>query len=228
MEKIKKAVILAAGLNSRLMPAAKVIPKTLFPIEGKPIIHHSVEECIDSGIKEVVIVTRDKNHLVEKYFKPDFELRKLLKEFKKYKALKKLKELDKLHEKCKIHFVQQKRPLGEAHAIVCAKKYVQEGNFAVLLGDTVYKTKEPVIKQLIDKFYKEKRPILRTGRFVLTSGSLEYLSKFDYENPRFKDKNTLHMLGKRKTVYAEVIGEYIDSGTFTRYISAVELFEKKK
>ena len=155
-KKIRKAVIPAAGLGTRVLPATKAQPKEMLVIVDKPALQYLVEELVDSGIEEILIVTGRNKTSIENHFDYSFELEKTLEEKGKKELLKVVNEISKL---ANIYYVRQKKPLGLGHAIECAEAFVGDEPFVVVLGDDIVFTDEikgekPATKQLMDK-YKE-------------------------------------------------------------------------
>jgi UTP--glucose-1-phosphate uridylyltransferase len=151
--KVKKAVIPAAGLGTRFLPATKAIPKEMLPIVDIPTIQYIVEEAVASGIEEILIITNSNKHCMENHFDKSYELEDRLKEAGK---MKEVKMIDDIANLAKIYYVRQKEPKGLGHAILCAKSFIGEEPFAILLGDDVVVNKggDPALKQLIDNFNK--------------------------------------------------------------------------
>lgn len=156
MKKIRKAVIPAAGLGTRVLPATKAQPKEMLVIVDKPALQYLVEELIISGVEEILIVTGRNKSSIENHFDYSFELEKTLEEKGKLELLKVVDNISKL---ANIYYVRQKKPLGLGHAIGCAEAFVGDEPFVVVLGDDVIYTDEskgekPAAKQLIDKYVK--------------------------------------------------------------------------
>ena len=154
MKKIRKAVIPAAGLGTRVLPATKAQPKEMLVIVDKPALQYLVEELIASGIEEILIVTGRNKSSIENHFDYSFELEKTLEEKGKLELLKVVDDISKL---ANIYYVRQKKPLGLGHAIGCAEAFIGDEPFVVVLGDDIIYTDEnkgevPVTKQLIDKY----------------------------------------------------------------------------
>ena len=154
MKRIRKAVIPAAGLGTRVLPATKAQPKEMLVIVDKPALQYLVEELIASGIEEILIVTGRNKSSIENHFDYSFELEKTLEEKGKLELLKVVDDISKL---ANIYYVRQKKPLGLGHAIGCAEAFVGDEPFVVVLGDDIIYTDEskgevPVTKQLIDKY----------------------------------------------------------------------------
>ena len=154
-KKIKKAVIPAAGFGTRLLPATKAQPKEMIVIVDKPALQYLVEELDKSGIEEILIVTGRNKSSIENHFDFSFELERTLEEKQKYSLLKTVNSISNMSD---IYYVRQKKPLGLGHAISCAKSFIGNEPFLVLLGDDIIytdpkKNEIPVSKQLIDKYY---------------------------------------------------------------------------
>ncbi len=153
MMKVKKAVIPAAGLGTRFLPATKAIPKEMLPIVDKPTLQYIVEEVIESGIKEILIIIGRNKNSIEDHFDRSIELEKELSEKGKQGLLGIVENISNLVD---IHYVRQKEPRGLGHAIYCARTFVRDEPFAVLLGDDIVKSEPPCLKQLVD-IYNEKK-----------------------------------------------------------------------
>lgn len=151
MDRVRKAIIPAAGLGTRFLPATKAMPKEMLPIVDKPTIQYIVEEAVQSGIEEIMIVSGRSKRVIEDHFDKNFELEIKLKEKNNVLMLQVLDEITNLGD---IHFVRQREPLGLGHAIWCARKFVGDEPFAILLGDIIIQSEVPCLKKLIDK-YKE-------------------------------------------------------------------------
>lgn len=157
MKKIRKVIIPAAGLGTRFLPATKSMPKEMLPIVDKPCILHLVEEAVESGIKEIIIITGRGKHSIEDFFDHSFELHETLKGRKNQKTLKELERIEKL---ANFVYVRQDKPLGDGHAILCAKELVDQEPFAVLFGDDIYDSKRPALAQMIDEYKEKQAPII--------------------------------------------------------------------
>lgn len=148
--KVRKVIIPAAGLGTRFLPATKAQPKEMLPIVDKPTIQYIVEEAAQSGIEDIIIVTGRGKRAIEDHFDKSYELEETLAKKEKYDRLK---EVQEIAEMANIHYIRQKEPKGLGHAIWCARKFIGNEPFAVMLGDDIVKsTEEPCLKQLIDIF----------------------------------------------------------------------------
>lgn len=147
-KKIRKAIIPAAGLGTRFLPATKAQPKEMLPIVDKPTLQYIIEECVASGIEEILIITGRNKKSIEDHFDKSVELELELEKSGKEEMLKMVRDITDM---INIHFIRQKEPRGLGHAIHCAKTFVGDEPFAVLLGDDiVYNDEKPCLKQLID------------------------------------------------------------------------------
>ncbi|MBO6209546.1 MAG: UTP--glucose-1-phosphate uridylyltransferase GalU [Schwartzia sp.] len=148
MQKIRKAIIPAAGLGTRFLPATKAQPKEMLPIVDKPAIQFIIEEAIASGIEEILIITGRNKRSIEDHFDRSLELEMQLKAQGKYDQLKMIEEISDVT----IHFIRQKEALGLGHAVLCAKQFVGYEPFAVMLGDDLVDADAPCLSQLIDVY----------------------------------------------------------------------------
>jgi UTP--glucose-1-phosphate uridylyltransferase len=148
MVKVKKAIIPAAGLGTRFLPATKAMPKEMLPIVDKPTVQYIVEEAIASGIEDIIIVTGKGKRAIEDHFDHAFELEDNLYKKRKLDLLEKVRESAQVD----IHYIRQKEPKGLGHAIWCARKFIGDEPFAVLLGDDIVQAETPCLKQLMDVF----------------------------------------------------------------------------
>lgn len=154
---IKKAVIPAAGLGTRFLPATKAQPKEMLPIVDKPAIQYIVEEAIASGIEDIIIVTGKNKRAIEDHFDISVEMEMLLNKTGKFEMLQMIRNISQLAD---IHYVRQKEPLGLGHAVLCAKKFIGNQPFAILLGDDIIDSVEPTLQQMIREFQRNKTSIL--------------------------------------------------------------------
>lgn len=152
VKKIRKAVIPAAGIGTRVLPATKAQPKEMLPIIDKPSLQYLVEELIESGITEILIITGRNKDSIENHFDYSYELENILKEKGKIELLKVVEQISNMSN---IYYVRQKEPLGLGHAISRAESFIGDEPFLVLLGDDImYTENKPVSKQLIEQYEK--------------------------------------------------------------------------
>ena len=157
-KKIRKAIIPAAGLGTRFLPATKAQPKEMLPIVDKPTIQYIIEEAIASGIEEILIITGRSKKCIEDHFDKSVELEMELEKSGKNELLDLVRDISDMVD---IHYIRQKEPRGLGHAIHCAKTFVGDEPFAILLGDDVVYNKEtPCLKQLIDCYNEYKTSVL--------------------------------------------------------------------
>jgi UTP--glucose-1-phosphate uridylyltransferase len=155
--KVKKAIIPAAGLGTRFLPATKAMPKEMLPIVDKPTIQYIVEEAVESGIEDIIIVTGKGKRAIEDHFDHSFELEHNLLEKGKYDLLDEVQKSSKLVD---IHYIRQKEPKGLGHAIWCARKFIGNDPFAVLLGDDIVKADKPCLKQMIEQYERHNSSVI--------------------------------------------------------------------
>ena len=173
--KIRKAVIPAAGLGTRFLPVTKVVSKEMIPIIDKPMLHYIVEEAVQSGIEDIVLITSRHKEDLERYFDYNYELEdRLMKNGKTELAM----SIKKIAESCNIICVYQKEPAGLGHAVGCARSVIGADPFAVLLGDDLIDAKVPCTKQLMDIYDREglsvvgvmEVPVEDTSKYGIVGG----------------------------------------------------------
>ena len=152
-----KAVIPAAGLGTRFLPATKAHPKEMLPVYDKPTIQYVIEESVNSGVDDILIVTGKGKRSIEDHFDRSFELEHHLKTKGKEEFLN---EIEYISDLADIHFIRQKKQKGLGDAIYCAKKHVGSDPFVVMLGDTITKDTVPCTKQLIDIYEKYGKSVI--------------------------------------------------------------------
>lgn len=148
MKKVRKAIIPAAGLGTRFLPATKAMPKEMLPIINKPTIQYIVEEAVESGIEDIIIVTGKGKRAIEDHFDHAFELEMNLEEKGKLTLLEEVRRSSSVD----IHYIRQKEPKGLGHAVWCARRFIGDEPFAVLLGDDIVVSDTPCLKQLISQY----------------------------------------------------------------------------
>ena len=154
--KVKKAIIPAAGLGTRFLPATKAMPKEMLPVVDKPTIQYIVEEAIASGIEDIIIVTGKGKRSIEDHFDHAFELEDNLYKKGKFELLDEVKQSAQVD----IHYIRQKEPRGLGHAVWCARKFIGNEPFAVLLGDDIVRSEEPCLKQLINQYDETESSVI--------------------------------------------------------------------
>lgn len=186
MKKIRKAIIPAAGLGTRFLPATKAMPKEMLPIVDKPTIQYIVEEAVASGIEDIIIVTGKGKRSIEDHFDNAFELENNLMQKSKFELLKKVQAPSKVD----IHYIRQKEPRGLGHAVWCARKFIGNEPFAVLLGDDIVQAETPCLKQLIDEYDRTLSSVIgvqtvpeeETHRYGIVDPSNQVGRRYEVQN----------------------------------------------
>lgn len=187
MDKIKKAIIPAAGLGTRFLPATKAQPKEMLPIVDKPTLQYIIEEAITSGIEEILIVTGRNKKSIEDHFDRSVELELELEKKGKEEALKMVKEISNM---VNIHYIRQKEPKGLGHAIYCAKSFIGNEPFAVLLGDDIIDANVPCLKQMIDCYNKYHTNILGVQEICMDN-----VNKYGIIDAKYIDERVYKLKG---------------------------------
>jgi UTP--glucose-1-phosphate uridylyltransferase len=239
MQKIRKAVFPAAGFGTRFLPVTKSQPKEMLPIVDKPVIQYLVEEAVDSGIEEIIIVTGRGKRAIEDHFDHSFELEHTLVEKRKHKLLQEVRKIAKL---AKFIYVRQPMPLGDGHAILCAKEVVRDEPFAILFGDDIVKSKTPALKQLINQYQKTGSSVIGieninkedTNKYGIikpkrSNGRLHEIEYMTEKPSPEKAPSTLGIIGKY-IVTPEIIKalENAESSTSDGEIRLIDGFAKLK
>lgn len=207
MKRVKKAIIPAAGLGTRFLPATKAMPKEMLPIVDKPTIQYIVEEAVASGVEDIIIVTGKGKRSIEDHFDHAFELEQNL------FAKGKLDLLDEVRRSSNvdIHYIRQKEARGLGHAVWCARNFIGNEPFAVLLGDDIVQSDVPCIRQLVEQFEQVQKSVIgvqtvdynQTHRY----GIIAPLSKMQrlYEVDYFVEKPPMGQAPSRLAI----MGRYI-------------------
>ncbi|QAY66772.1 UTP--glucose-1-phosphate uridylyltransferase GalU [Paenibacillus protaetiae] len=156
MKKVKKAIIPAAGLGTRFLPATKAMPKEMLPIVDKPTIQYIVEEAIESGIEDIIIVTGKGKRAIEDHFDHAFELENNLFSKGKFDLLDEVQRSSNVD----IHYIRQKEAKGLGHAVWCARNFIGNEPFAVLLGDDIVQADTPCIRQLAEQYEQVQKSVI--------------------------------------------------------------------
>ncbi|SHK18036.1 UTP--glucose-1-phosphate uridylyltransferase GalU [Tepidibacter formicigenes] len=157
INRVRKAIIPAAGLGTRFLPATKAQPKEMLPIVDKPTLQYIIEEAVESGIEEILIITGRNKKSIEDHFDKSVELELVLEEKGKKELLEIVRNISNM---INIHYIRQKEPKGLGHAIYCAKHFIGNEPFAVMLGDDIVDSKTPCLKQLMDAYSEYRTTIL--------------------------------------------------------------------
>lgn len=172
---IRKAIIPAAGLGTRFLPATKAMPKEMLPIIDKPGIQYIVEEAVASGIEDILIVTGKGKRAIEDHFDSYYELEQNLLQKGKFDLLS---EVQKASELTDIHYIRQKEPRGLGHAIWCARKFIGDEPFAVLLGDDIVQSGVPCLKQMMEVYDRARASVL-----AVKTVPMEEVSRYGIVDP---------------------------------------------
>ena len=157
MKKVRKAVIPAAGLGTRFLPATKAQPKEMLPIVDKPTIQYIVEEAVEAGIEDIIIISGRNKRAIEDHFDKTYELEELLTKKGKWDDLEEIRAISNL---ANIHYIRQKEARGLGDAIYCAHRFIGDEPFAVLLGDIILQAEKPALAQLIETYEKELASVI--------------------------------------------------------------------
>ncbi|TDM03838.1 UTP--glucose-1-phosphate uridylyltransferase GalU [Macrococcus carouselicus] len=222
MKKITKAIIPAAGLGSRFLPATKAMPKEMLPILDTPTIQYIVEEAVAAGIEDIIIVTGKHKRAIEDHFDTQLELELNLKEKNKTALLEKVEHSTNL---ANIFYVRQKAPRGLGHAIWTAKQFIGDEPFAVLLGDDIVDAEVPGIKQLMD-IYEQTGTSVIGAKTVSREETERYgIIEFSEQNGRtYKVDNLIEKpkLGTTESQLA-IMGRYVLTPDIFDYLDAQEI-----
>lgn len=206
--KVKKAVIPAAGLGTRMLPATKSIPKEMLPLVDTPVLQYLVEEAVASGIEDILIITNRSKYAIDDYFdyNPDLEAR--LRETGKTKELSIVRHPAEI---ANIFYVRQKETKGLGHAIGKARQFVGNEPFAVMLGDDIMMSEKPVLKQLIDAAEKYNASAIGTqivSDNVISKYSSLKVSPLEDRIMKVSDMNEKPKLDEKFSNYA-ILGRYV-------------------
>ena len=163
-KKIKKAVIPAAGLGTRFLPATKAQPKEMLPIVDKPTLQYIIEEAVASGIEEILIITGKNKKSIEDHFDKSVELELELEQKGKTELLEIVRDISQM---VNIYYIRQKEPKGLGDAIYCARRFIGDEPFAVLLGDDIVDADTPCLKQLINAYDEYKTSVIGVQKVAI-------------------------------------------------------------
>ncbi len=220
-----KAVIPAAGLGTRFLPATKAQPKEMLPVVDRPTIQFVVEEAMDSGINDILIITGKGKRSIEDHFDRAIDLEFVLGE--KYSELKELESLRNIIEHCSIFYIRQKSPKGLGHAVHCAKEHVGNEPFAVMLGDDITLNSIPLMKQLISVHERYKGCVIAIEKLpadrIVNYGAVTIEPIQPHENHNNIKGNVYRVLDMiEKPTKAEIPSDF---GVIGRYILTPKIFE---
>lgn len=184
---VRKGVIIVAGMGTRFLPATKAMPKEMLPVLDKPVVQYIVEEMAASGITEIMFVTSSQKRAIEDHFDRDLEYERWLRDQGKYDRIADLVDLSK---KVRFFYTRQYAPLGNGHALLCAKEFCGSEPFAFSDGDSIIDAKTPVIKQLKKVFSQKKSSVIGVQRIADTAAMTKYGNV--YARPT-RDKKTFRV-----------------------------------
>ncbi|OFW78629.1 MAG: UTP--glucose-1-phosphate uridylyltransferase [Actinobacteria bacterium RBG_19FT_COMBO_70_19] len=213
--RLRKAVIPAAGLGTRFLPATKAQPKEMLPIVDKPAIQYVVEEAVRAGLTEILIVTGRGKRSIEDHFDRSLELEHFLEEKGKFDDLKQVREISDMAE---IHYIRQKDPLGLGHAVSVAEAFVGGEPFAVLLGDDIMADHHPLLSEMLDVHERYGRSVL-----AVTEVSREEVSLYGIVEGEFLEER----LARVRSVIEKPEPDEAPSNlaAIGRYILTPEIFD---
>ena len=203
--KIRKAVIPAAGLGTRFLPATKAMPKEMLPIVDKPTIQYIVEEAVDSGIESLLIITGRSKRSIEDHFDRSLELEHELERHEKFDLLDTVQDIARM---LNVSYVRQHQPKGLGHAIWCARDFIGNDPFCILLGDNIMVSEEPALKQLIDVYEETGESVVgcmrvpeeETSKYGIVEYESEHNGVYDIkdlvEKPRMSPPSNLALMGR--------------------------------
>ncbi|WP_226670844.1 UTP--glucose-1-phosphate uridylyltransferase GalU [Metabacillus litoralis] len=209
--RIRKAIIPAAGLGTRFLPATKAQPKEMLPIVDKPTIQYIIEEAVASGIEDILIVSGRGKRAIEDHFDKSYELEETLANKGKWKVLE---EVQKISQLANIHYIRQKEPKGLGHAIYCARRFIGDEPFAVMLGDDIVQSDSvPCLKQLIDIYDQYESTVVGVqkvneddvSKYGIVKYRKEELSRDVYQVEDMVEKPTIETAPSNSAI----LGRYI-------------------
>lgn len=205
MKKVTKAIIPAAGLGTRFLPATKAMPKEMLPIVDKPTIQYIVEEAIESGVEDIIVVTGKGKRAIEDHFDIAFELEHILEGKGKFDILEKVRKSSHVN----LHYIRQKEAKGLGHAVWCARNFIGNEPFAVLLGDDIVEADIPCTRQLIEQYELTGRSVIgvqsveddQTHRYGIVDpgdrvGNLYQVNRFEEKPPQGQAPSNLAIMGR--------------------------------
>ena len=212
--KIKKAILPAGGLGTRFLPATKASPKEMLPIVDKPMIQYAIEEARACGIEEFIIITGKYKRAIEDHFDSAFELEESLKRSGKKKLLEEISRLNHLN----FAYIRQKAALGLGHAIHCAKPFVKDEPFAVLLSDDIIDTDTLLLQYMIDLYKEFNSPILALEQVPMSD-----INKYGVIDGK-KEKDSVYRI-KSLVEKPKATDAPSDMAIIGRYILTPDIFE---
>jgi len=222
VQKVRKGVITVAGLGTRFLPATKAMPKEMLPVLDKPVVQYIVEEMAASGITEIIFVTSSQKRAIEDHFDRNHELEEIL---RKNDKLQHIEDLIKLSKKVKFFYTRQPEPLGNGHALLCAREFLGDEPFAFSDGDSIIDAKVPALKQLIKVYNNVGSSVIGVQKIESKQDMTKYgnvygkklkdkiykVSKF-VEKPKLKDVSPDGLIvGGMRYVFTKDIWSMLES-----------------
>lgn len=223
MKKIRKAVIPVAGMGTRFLPITKSVAKEMLPIVDKPTISYIVEECVNSGIEDILFITSSYKKSLEDYFDQNFEIQTRLQNNKA--KLELLKSVDKISDKVNIYFIRQGEPKGSGHAVSLAQHFIGNEPFAMLYGDDIiYSDHKPALKQLIE-LYEETN-----GANIIGVQEVKKEEVYKYGIVEFETANKIKTIIEKPSIEEAPstcagLGRYIINPTIFDILETLEIDE---
>jgi UTP--glucose-1-phosphate uridylyltransferase len=182
-QKVRKGVITVAGLGTRFLPATKAMPKEMLPVLDKPVVQYIVEEMAASGITEIIFVTSSQKRAIEDHFDRNHELENLL---EKNDKLHHIKDLIELSKKVRFFYTRQSEPLGNGHALLCAREFIGDEPFAFSDGDSIIDSKVPALKQLLKVYDKVNASVIGVQRLEDKQAMTKYGNVYAKKSSRLQ------------------------------------------
>ncbi len=219
--KVRKAIIPAAGLGTRFLPATKAQPKEMLPIVDKPTLQYIIEEAVASGIEEILIITGRNKSSIENHFDKSVELELELERSNKHELLREVQHISNM---ANIHYIRQKEAKGLGHAIYCAKSFIGNEPFAVLLGDDIVASEKPCLKQIIDAYDEYKTTILGVQEVAMDDVSkYGIVDGIHIEDNIYKVRNLVEKpLVEEAPSNVAILGRYIIRPTIFEALESTE------
>ncbi|MDQ0206996.1 UTP--glucose-1-phosphate uridylyltransferase GalU [Alkalicoccobacillus murimartini] len=240
MRPVKKAIIPAAGLGTRFLPATKAMPKEMLPIVDKPTIQYIIEEAVASGIEDIIIVTGKGKRAIEDHFDHAFELEQNLLAKQKLELLEKVTAASKVE----LHYIRQKEPKGLGHAVWTARKFIGDEPFAVLLGDDIVQGDTPCTKQLINQYNETGASVIgvqtvadnETNRYGIidpleSNGRLYGVNRFVEKPPLGEAPSNLAIMGRyilTPEIFAHLEKQETGAGGEIQLTDAIQMLNQEQ
>jgi UTP--glucose-1-phosphate uridylyltransferase len=217
---VRKAIFPVAGFGTRMLPATKSIPKEMITLIDKPIIHYSVEEAVNSSLKHIFFISGSNKKALEDYFDTNLELEIALEQSGKKDLLKMIREISNM---CDVIYIRQKEQKGLGHAVYCARDFIQNEPFAVLLPDDVIIADIPVIEQLIRVYNKVKSPVLGLMEVPSDEASKYGIVEIDkkIDDRLFKLRDMIEKPESNPPSKYAIIGRYILTDNIMRNLGRI-------